>query len=131
MSLTLLHESARQALPNAPRVDLLGMQAISKTLRKSGRRPPRRAQLHRISLVGDLISNTLYYSAVGMGSPDSALVRGALLGAGAGVGAVALPKPMGLSRRYSARTPETRAMTIAWYLTGGLVAALAYRLLGR
>ncbi|HZH29860.1 MAG TPA: hypothetical protein VEY11_03785 [Pyrinomonadaceae bacterium] len=130
-ALTLIHESARRALPAAPRMDVLGMRAIARSMRGVGQEPPPADELHALALVGDVVSNGLYYSLVGIGRPEGALLRGTLLGLAAGVGAVLLPEPLGLGHAPSARTPETKAMTIGWYLAGGVAAALAYRLLAR
>lgn len=127
--LTLIHESARRALPDAPRMDVLGMRAIAKSMRGVGQEPPPADELHALALAGDVVSNSLYYSLVGVGGPGGALVRGTLLGLAAGVGAVLLPEPLGLGSAPSARTTQTKAMTVGWYLAGGLAAALAYRLL--
>jgi hypothetical protein len=128
-ALTLIHESARRALPAAPRMDVLGMRAIARSMRGVGQEPPPADELHTLALVGDVVSNSLYYSLVGIGRPEGALLRGTLLGLAAGVGAVLLPEPLGLGHAPSARTPQTKAMTIGWYLAGGVAASLAYRLL--
>ncbi len=127
--LTLIHESARRAWPRAPRMDVLGMRAIAKSVRGMGQEPPRDEELHALALVGDVVGNSLYYSLVAAGRPEGALLRGTLLGLAAGAGALLLPEPLGLGSAPSARTPETKAMTVGWYLAGGLAAALAYRLL--
>ena len=129
--LTLIHESARRAWPRAPRMDVLGMRAIAKSMRGLGQEPPRDEELHTLALVGDVIGNSLYYSLVAVGRPEGALLRGTLLGLAAGAGARLLPEPLGLGNAPSARTPETKAMTVGWYLAGGLAAALAYRLLAK
>jgi hypothetical protein len=130
-TLTLIHESARQFIPNAPRMDILGMRAIVKSLRLFNQEPPGGNRLHNITLAGDIVSNSAYYSLVGVGEPRRALLRGTLLGLAAGIGAVALPEPLGLGSAPSARTTETKAMTIGWYLAGGIAAALTYRLLSK
>ena len=130
-TLTLLHETARRLDPNAPRMDILGMRAISKSLQAVGEQPPDNIKLHRAALVGDLLANSLYYSLVGVGSEKSVWLRGAGLGIAAGVGGVMLPEPMGLGAGPSGRTNATRAMTVGWYLAGALAAAAAYRLLQR
>lgn len=127
--LTLIHESARQVIPKAPRMDILGMRAIAKSMRLLNQEPPPGEQLHNVTLMGDIISNALYYSMVGIGKPEKALLRGTVLGLAAGVGAVVLPEPLGLGNAPSARTLETKAMTVSWYTAGGIAAALAYRLL--
>jgi hypothetical protein len=98
-------------------------------MRAAGQQPPDDDKLHAMALAGDIISNSLYYSLVGAGERRTVWVRGALLGLGAGVGAVLLPEPLGLGSEPTARTPATQAMTIAWYLTGGLAAAAAYRMM--
>ncbi|HEX5707289.1 MAG TPA: hypothetical protein VFX96_08335 [Pyrinomonadaceae bacterium] len=126
-ALTLLHEVGRRVIPNAPRMDILGMRAIKKSLRAVGEDdPPVDLELHDLALLGDLVSNSAYYALVGVGGRRGVWERGALLGLAAGVGAVALPGPLGLGRSPSERTPQTQAMTIGWYLAGGLAAAAAF-----
>lgn len=120
--LTAIHEIMRRALPDAPRMDVLGMRAIEKLMHKADTEPPADDnKLHTWALLGDLISNSLYYSLAGTGK--NVWLRGALLGAGAGIGAVVLPGPLGLGGAPSARTTQTKAMTVGLYLAGGLVAA--------
>lgn len=128
-ALTLLHETVRRVEPDAPRLDLLGMQAIAKTMRWAGATPPAGEALHHTALVGDLVSNALYYSLVGAGEEDGIWRRAVLLGLAAGIGAVVLPPLLGMDRQATQRTPATQAMTVGWYLTGGLAAAAAARLL--
>ena len=122
--LTLIHESARRFIPNAPRMDILGMRAIAKSLRSLDQEVPPADKLHDVTLGGDIISNSAYYSLVALARPEQALLLGALLGLAAGVGAVVLPEPMGLGEAPSGRTPETKAMTVGWYVAGGVAAAL-------
>jgi hypothetical protein len=121
--LTLVHETARRINPDAPRMDLLGMRAIAKLMQNAGETPPERHALHNLAMAGDMISNTLYYSLIGAGKKKSVWTRGTLLGLGAGIGGVVLPGPLGLGEQPSGRTDQTKAMTIAWYLIGGLTAA--------
>ena len=130
-ALTVLHETARQFIDDAPRADILGMRAIKKVMKKVDEEPPADDKLHDWALGGDVLSNTLYYSLIGLTKPENALVTGAALGLAAGVGAVALPGPMGLGTAPSQRTPATAAMTIGWYLVGGLATAGAYLWLKR
>ncbi len=130
-ALTLLHETARQFIPNAPRADILGMRAIKKVMEKADEEPPADDELHDWALGSDVVSNALYYSLIGLAKPENAALTGAALGLAAGVGAVALPGPMGLGTAPSSRTTATAAMTIGWYLVGGLVTAGAYALLKR
>ena len=124
-ALTLTHDTARRLIPEAPRMDVIGMRALAKTARAAGATPP--AQLHEAALAGDLVANSLYYGLVAAGAREHALRNGALLGLAAGLGAVVLPRPLGLGRQPTERTPVTQAMTVAWYVAGGLAAGVAYR----
>lgn len=122
-AITLIHESVKQVVPEAPRMDLLGMNALSKVIESTGHTPPGEQQLYNLTMVGDIVSNAIYYSAVGLGYDKTVWQRGALLGLAAGIGAVTLPKPLGLPEAPSNRTLETKIMTVALYTIGGLVAA--------
>lgn len=127
--LTVLHETVRRFVPDAPRADILGMRAIKKVIEGVDEQPPADDELHTWALGGDVLSNTLYYSLIGLSKPENALLTGAALGVVAGVGAVGLPGPMGLGTAPTRRTDATAAMTIGWYLVGGLVTAAAFKAL--
>jgi len=131
VALTAVHETVRRFVPEAPRADVLGMRALAKGYRKAGTAPPADEELHREALVGDLVSNALYYSLAGLGGKNQSVLTGAVLGTLAGAGALALPGPMGLGTAPTNRTAATQAMTVAWYLIGGLVAGAAYRVLSQ
>ena len=99
IAVSLIHESVRKVVPQAPRMDLLGINAISKGLDKVGISKPTHDSLFVYAMVGDIISNSLYYSLAGIGKEKNLWVRSSLLGLAAGVGAVLLPGPMGLEER--------------------------------
>jgi hypothetical protein len=101
-------------------MDVLGKRALRQLLHKAEAPQPTDDTAYILTMLGDIASNGLYYSLVGSGS--QALVRGAALGLAAGVGGVVLPGPLGLGNGPSNRTPQTKLMTVAWYLAGGLVA---------
>ena len=128
-ALTIVHEVVRRVVPTAPRMDLMGMSAIAKVLRHSGKNPPNENRLFYITMAGDLVSNALYYSLAGAGKKENRILKGAILGFTAGIGALALPKPMGLNPAHSNRTVPTQIMTVAWYTLGGIVSALVMKAL--
>lgn len=130
-AVTLLHESIRRVVPEAPRMDRLGMQAIEKGLKKAGKKVPKENALFTAALVGDLLSNALFYSAAGIGKEENIWVRSATLGLAAGLGAVLLPEPLGLSKQHSNRTVATQLMTVGLYITGALVTTAVIKLLNR
>lgn len=126
-ALTLVHETARRYIDAAPRMDVVGMRAITKTLRAVDVEPP--VPLHEAALVGEVLSNSLFYGLVGVGDPEDGLRNGAALGLAAGLAAVYLPEPLGLGRQPAKNSTETNLLTIAFYLLGGLAAGAAYQAL--
>ena len=123
IALNILHETVRHLRPqDAPRMDLLGERGLRKLAAKADAPQPDDQQAYLLTMAGDLLSNGLYYSFVG--SSAHSLRRGILLGVAAGVGGVLLPGPLGLGTAPSNRTPQTQAMTVAWYTVGGLVAGV-------
>ncbi len=130
-ALTLVHEVLQRSNPEAPRMDLLGMNALAKLLHKVDLPVPKRDKLYALTMAGDLVSNALYYSLAGIGAKNGVLLRGTILGLAAGIGAVVLPKHLGLNNAPSNRTSGTKIMTVGIYLFGGLIAAGLMRLRDR
>ena len=130
-ALTILHESLKKIDSKAPRMDLLGMMALSKVIRNVGKNPPAADKLYVYTLAGDLLSNALYYSLAGVGKEKSLFQKGAALGLAAGLGALLLPKPLHLNEEYSNRTTHTQVLTVAYYLVGSLVASAIMKRLRR
>jgi hypothetical protein len=95
----------------------------------AGLTPPTGNALFVATLAGDVVSNALYYSTIGLVKNKHLLLCGAALGTAAGLGALELTKPMGLSDAPVTRTNETKILTVAWYTIGGLVAALTIKAL--
>lgn len=127
VALTLIHEGARRVLEHPPRMDVYGKRSMRLASRYLGRRPARGQRLYRQAMVGDLVSNTLYFALVALGRPRRPYVRGTLLGSLAGVGAVLLGPKLGLGKKPSSDTPATSTLTVLWYTLGGLGAAWATR----
>jgi hypothetical protein len=120
-ALTLMNEGIKKTNTNAPRLDLLGQNALAKFVKGNDMLSKTAQQF--FPMAGDLISNSLFFGMARGDSAAATLVRGALLGLGAGIGAVALPEPLGLESQHTNRTNQTKIMTVAWYVIGGLVAA--------
>ena len=130
-AVTIIHESVRRLVPQAPRMDLLEMNAISKGYHAAGRRAPQPQKLFAMALVGDLVSNALYYSLAGIGKDKNVYLRSSILGLAAGIGAVVLPGPLGLEERHSNRTLSTKLMTVGLYVAGSIVSAAIIKYLVR
>ena len=127
VALNILHESVRRIDHKSPRIDLVGEEALTKIIKSIGVEPPKGNKLYAATLAGDVVSNALYYSMIGVGKKNTLLLRGAAYGLAAGIGALALTKPMGLSDAPITKTTETKVLTVAWYLFGGLVTAFAIK----
>ena len=122
-TIALIHESLKKVTPAAPRMELLDMEALSKVLKRINVKAPDEDDLLKLTMAGEIVSHTLYFSLVGAGNKKSVWLRGVLSGLFAGITAVALPKPLGLHQALSNRTPQTEIMTIGLYLVGGLAAS--------
>jgi hypothetical protein len=128
VALNILHESLKRA-GDMPRIDLVGEEALQKGLRHFGTEIKDDDALYGATLGADLVSNALYYSAIGAGSRKHIWGRAVVLGLSAGIGAVALPEHMGLNAKPVAHNKKVKALTIGYYLAGALVtAALAKKL---
>lgn len=128
-AVTLINETVRHYVSDAPRMDELGERGVRMIARGLHAPEPSEATAHNVALAGDIALNAAYYALVGTGR--KAWMRGAILGALAGVGAVILPPYLGMGRDASQRTNRTKVMTFAYYLTGGLVAAAIAQLFKR
>ena len=120
-AVTLMNETIRQFDEEAPRLDLLGMRALAEVVSPDN--------LRTKAMVGDIASNTLYYSIVGAAPPEQAPLCGATLGLCAGLGAVVLPGPMGLGDDATNRSKKTRILSVVYYTTAGLLAGIVSRAL--
>jgi hypothetical protein len=120
LALTMIHETGRRLVPHAPRMDEVAMRGLRKVLPGRQRDPVR---LHRLALAGDLVSNSVYYSAVAAPTRKATWTRAAALGTAAGFGALLLPERMGLGVPPNAERRTNQFMTVAWYLAGALAAA--------
>ncbi|GAA4329017.1 hypothetical protein GCM10023149_33390 [Mucilaginibacter gynuensis] len=127
IALNIIHQTVKAVDHDAPRVDLVGEEALTKGMESMGLTPPTGNALFLATLTGDVLSNALFYSTIGFGKKTYLLLRGAAVGLSAGIGAVTLPDRMGLSDAPVTRTDKTKLMTVAWYLIGGLVTAFTIK----
>ena len=118
--ITMMHQFMKNNYSNAPRMDLLGEEAIEKGLTKIGVDTPSEEKLQNIALVSDIAINTLFFSAAAV--TISSCSKGTILGIAAGFGGIYLPEKMGLSPEYSNKTPQTKLLTVGLYALGGYVA---------
>ena len=121
IALNILHESLKKKDKNMPRVDLLGEEVLEKSLAYFDAEINNDDLLYKTTLAGDIISNALYYSAIGAGDAKYIWPRAVAIGLAGGIGAITLPEPLGLDDKPVTRTNKTKALTISYYLAGALV----------
>lgn len=130
-ALTAVHQLGQRVFADAPRMDVVGMRAMAGVRRRAGLSIPDRDTLYRQTLAGDLVFNTLYYSLVAVASPHRRWARGSALGLAAGLGALVLPRPLGLGEPPRSESRRNQLLTVAWYTTGGLTAAATLGVVSR
>lgn len=129
VALNLIHETYRKIDEDAPKIHLIGEEALVKMLKAAHLPQPNgKEELYRWTMAGDIFSNTVYYSLIGAGKRKGLLKRGFILGLVAGVVTVFMPEKIGLNSAPSDRTTETKVLTMLWYTLGGLAAAGVMRI---
>lgn len=129
VALNIIHESLKKRGTDMPRVDLLGEEALNNALGAFGTSIEDEDTLYKATLAGDILSNAIYYSAIGMGKQKYIWPRAILAGLTAGLGAVKLARPLGLDEKTVAKTDKTKGLTVAYYLAGALATGLVLKLL--
>lgn len=124
IALNLLHETLKKKDNDAPRLDLVGEEAVQKSLEAVGEPKIRdKKNLFATALGADVISNAMYFAMIGLGNNKNAWSKAIGLGLTAGTGAVTLPKMLGLNPTPVTKTTKTKTMTVGYYLFGALVTA--------
>lgn len=120
-ALTAVHQAARAVTEDAPRMDVVGMRALARSVRSELPAAEEDARTHaglyRTVLIGDLVCNSAYYSLA------TTYKRGIAMGVLAGIGALVLPQRLGLGDPPRSELLSNQIMTVAWYTIGGLAAA--------
>ena len=123
LALTAVHQAAQYFTTDAPRMDVVGRRAIAAGIEASGHDAPDEPTLQRWALMGDVLSNTAYYSLIPAGRRPNVWTRALALGLAAGVGALVLPRRMGLGAPPRSYSVANQVMTVGWYTLGALVTA--------
>lgn len=120
--LTVLNESLKNIDDKMPRINLVGEEALQKTSAFLGAEISNKDTLYKSTLAGDLLSNAAYYSLIA-GNRKNLWKRAASSGFLAGLGAVSLPKQMGLNDEPVAKSLTTKALTVSYYMAGAFATA--------
>ncbi|HLS95193.1 hypothetical protein [Sphingobacterium allocomposti] len=131
IALNLVHEYARKRFKDAPAVNRIAEGGIAKVANTFGQPSPTPEVKYGMAMTGDLVANTFYYSTIAKEEGGNIWLRGLCIGLIGGLGALFLPKQVGLDDTPVTRTPLTKVLTVAWYTIGGVVAAATVQALRR
>jgi hypothetical protein len=121
IALTLIHEGIKK-IDSKTQTDSLGMNALSRILNGFNKETSSKNQeMFQLTPTGEILSNALYLSAVGIGSKKNILLRSALLGLTAGLGALVLPSYLGAEEKNHSN--KSKLLTITRYLLGSFLTA--------
>jgi len=123
VALNVIHEVARKTCDDVPQINRVAEEAIQKSFSSTGLKEPKGKELYRYALTGDIVANTAYFTGVAGKTNKGTLVKGLLMGATAGFGALTLTSPMGLDDAPINRSRKTQVLTVLYYIAGGLVSA--------
>lgn len=129
IALTLLNEKLRKTSTNVPKLNLLGEDALSKTLHQVGVSLPKEQEKFQIALAGDIIGNTMYYSLIGGKKGKFIWPKAIFFGLSAGFGALKLPQPLGIDPTPVTKNTQTKVLTVGYYVFGALVTGLIIKAL--
>jgi hypothetical protein len=129
IALNILHESLKAKNADMPRVDLLGEEALQKTLNYFGSSIDDHDKLYSATLAGDIVSNSIFYSLIGAGDQKYIWPKAVFAGLSAGISAVTLPKPLGLDPEPVAKNNQVKVLTVGYYLFGALVTGVMLKIL--
>ena len=122
-ALNILHETLRKFDSEAPRIDLVGKEAVQKSAKALNVDAPKGDNLYGITLAGDLLSNATYFAGIGMGNKKFLPLRAIGAGLTAGFAALNAPEPLGLDDSHVANSDKRKIMTMGYYVFGALVTA--------
>lgn len=121
--LKILHATGRKLFKDAPPLQKISPQITHTAAENMAITAPSSTILLTSTLGSDLVANTLYYSLIGDGSPQSLWVRGAVSGITAGVSVLKMKNQEEVISMPFIRKTTSRFMTLSWYMIAGLTAA--------
>jgi hypothetical protein len=128
--LTILNESLQNVNDDMPRIDIVGEEAIQKVVNLFGYEIDDANVLFGSALLGDLVSNTAYFSLIG-GQGKELWTKAVSSGLLAGYGAITIPSKIELDDTPVAKTFSTKLWTLGYYMIGALTTATILQLLDK
>jgi len=133
-TLSLIQETLHKIDPKAPRAFLHKSGVIKKLKKQAGKKGGHSNKLY-IKLAGELLGSATYFGLSGLGKKKHAVLRGALLGATAGLGAAFLNEDEATADAAAQNGKhlsheediKKKIMTVALYTAGGMLAGMTVK----
>lgn len=122
VALNTLHKIVKNNFHGVPNFDELEGEAIDKSLGKMNLQLKDSDKLYNATVAGDIVTNAIYYTF-------TPFKMNTVIGALGGLGAMVIPKKLGLDNTPIAGTDKKKMITVGYYVFGALVAAGIYNLL--
>jgi hypothetical protein len=133
-TISLLGETLRKMDGHSSHLNAFNGKHLKKRFKKAKSKKPMRATKGFIELAGDLLGSTAFLGINSLGKKKNAMLRGALLGAAAGLGSVLLKENDRSDHRQNGHEgyPSTmlakepllaKALEVGLFTAGGMIAA--------
>lgn len=122
IALSVLDKYVRKNFDEVPEFNEMGEQVIDKSLEVVNLQVKDPDKLYNATVAGDVFTNGIYYAL-------TPFKMSTLVGALGGLGAIVLPKKLGLDNEPIAGTDKKKMITVGYYVFGALVAAGIYKVL--
>ncbi|WP_164112313.1 MULTISPECIES: hypothetical protein [Sphingobacterium] len=127
--LNAIHGLAKKTIKNAPKIDEVGKEGVTKAIRSVGLTLPSEQVIENTTTTFNLVTNTLSYRMIGEYKSKNLLLAGALHGLTVGLGTLSLSKKLNLDERPVTKTFLTECLTVTWYVLGGMATAMALKVI--
>ena len=129
-TITLLQEAISKIDPKTPPQSLLGKPGLLRKIKRKTKKGKNPTKLY-IRLGTELLSGAAYYGLTAIGKKKNAVLRGALLGLGAGAATVWLKSANNDEAEESDDSLRSRILTVALYTSAGMLAGYAVKKWGK
>lgn len=127
--LNAIHGLAKKMIKDAPKIDEIGNEGVSKAMESIGLTSPSEQFVDSTTTTFNLVTNTLSYRLIGEYNSKNLLLFGALHGLAVGFGTLSLSKTLDLDETPVAKTILTQCLTVTWYVLGGIATATALKVI--
>ncbi|MGK7392644.1 MAG: hypothetical protein ACNS60_19980 [Candidatus Cyclobacteriaceae bacterium M2_1C_046] len=124
-ALTGLHQ-ALLGMDEAPRVDLLGKEALEKVA-GNGKSGISQSTFYWGSIAGDILSNSAFYSIIA--KAKNPIFTGALVGGVIGAFTLISPNLFGLNKDFVRSSEKKKYITLGYYIFGGIAAGFMAKMM--